>query len=186
MKWGLEYESMHPSRFWNRTTFWSVLSTKKSIYVVVKFCAQKSRYADSRKVVSNLVKSLFKWNEGKSRSVCNLVALKEKKNLIWVFYEKKSIHVVVKFCAYKRLGMLGSQKGFFQSCQKPVPMKWGQAYECMHPSRSWNRRIFDLGCVRKNLLFGCQILRSKKSLCRCTKNDFQSSQQFVQKKWGEE
>ena len=72
-----------------------------------------------------------------------------EKNFDLVFYEKKSIHVVVKFCAYKSLGMLGSQKEFFQSCQRPVPMKGGQAYECMHPSRSWNRRIFDLGCVRK-------------------------------------
>ena len=84
-----------------------------------------------------------------------------EKNFDLGFLRKKSIHVVVKFCAYKSLGLLGSQKVLFQSCQRPVSMKWGEENECMHPSRSWNRRIFDLGCVRKKFSCGCQILRPK-------------------------
>ena len=46
---------------------------EKSTHVVVKFCAQKSVAVHSRKVFFNLVKDLFKWNEGWSRSVSILV-----------------------------------------------------------------------------------------------------------------
>ena len=132
MKWGLEWECTHPSRFWNRTTFWSGLSTKKVFMSLSNFarkkmsvcsitkgifqssqglvqmkwglktsacfpvssemkrifdldCLRKTylsccqtlrskncRYAVARKVFFNLVKELFKWNEGLSGSVCNL------------------------------------------------------------------------------------------------------------------
>ena len=100
MKWGQEYECMLPSRSWNRGIF-DLDCVQKSSHVVVKFCAQKSRYADSRKVIFNLVNNLFKWNEGQSRSVCILVALKEKKILIWVFYEKKVFMSLSNFVPIK-------------------------------------------------------------------------------------
>ena len=98
---------------------------EKSNYVVVEFCAQKSRYADSQKVFFNLAKSLFKWNEGKSGSVCNLVALKEKKFLIWFFYEKKYSFRSQILRPYKSR-YARFTKSDFQSSQDIVQMKWGQ------------------------------------------------------------
>ena len=72
----------------------------------------KSLYARFTKVFFNLVKDL-------------LIEMRSRV-LIWGGIEK-STHVVVKFCAYISLGMLGSQKVFyFQSSQEIVQTKWGQ------------------------------------------------------------
>ena len=41
MKWGLEYECMHPSSFWNRKNFWSGLSTKTVLMSLSNFALKK-------------------------------------------------------------------------------------------------------------------------------------------------
>ena len=84
----------------------------KSTHVVVKFCAQKEcRCEVSRKVFFNLVKDLLKWNEGWSRSVSILVG-SESEGIFDLGCLRKSTHVVVKFCAYKYLGMQFHEKCF--------------------------------------------------------------------------
>ena len=111
----------------------------------------------------------------------------EREKKIWSgFSTKKSIHVVVKFGAYKSLGMLGSQKVFFQSCQRPVSMKWGQEYECMHPSRFWNRRSFWSGFCTKKVLMSLSNFALKKVDMQIREMCFQSSQVIVQMNWGQE
>ena len=66
--------------------------------------SKECRCAVSRKVFFNLVKNLFKWNEGWSRSVSILVG-SESEGLLDLGCLRKSTHVVVKFRAYKCLGM---------------------------------------------------------------------------------
>ena len=53
----------------------------------------------------NIGKNLFKWNEDKSRSVLIPVEseIEEISDLGWL--RKKSIHVAVKLCAQKSVGM---------------------------------------------------------------------------------
>ena len=69
------------------------------------------RYSVSRKVFFNLVKDLFKWNEGWSRSVSILIGSGAEGIIDLVVYEK-STHVVVKFCAQKSVGMQFHEKCF--------------------------------------------------------------------------
>ena len=57
MKWGIEYDCMHPSRFWTKSIFWSGLSTN-----ILR--SKNCRYAVSPKVFFKIVKKLFKWSEG--------------------------------------------------------------------------------------------------------------------------
>ena len=109
-----------------------------------------------------------------------------EKNFDLGFLRKKSIHVVVKFRGYKSLGMLGSQKKFFQSSQGPVPMKWGLEYESMHPSRFWNRRSFWSGFCTKKVLMSLSNFALKKVGLQIHEKCFQSSQEIVQMKWGQE
>ena len=42
----------------------------------------------------------------------------------------------------------------------------------MHPNRFWNRRLLDLGCLRKNYSWRCQILRSKECRYAVSRNVF--------------
>ena len=75
--------------------------------------------------------------------------------LIWGGFEK-STHVVAKFCA-KKLSVCRFTKSVFQSSHALVQVKWRQEFECVHPSRFWNRRNFWSGFSTKKVVvkFSC-------------------------------
>ena len=97
---------------------------------------------------------------------------------------KKWTHVVVKFCAQK-VSVCSFTKTVFQSSQELVQMKWALAYEWMQTSRFWNRKIvWSWLSTKKVLMSLSNFARIKVSVCSFTKSILQSSQEFVQMKWG--
>ena len=124
MKWGLAFECMQTSRFWNRKIVWSGLSTKIVLISLSNFARIKV-------------------------SVCSFT------------------------------------KSILQSSQEFVQMKWGLEYECMHPISFWNRKNFWSGLSTKTVLMSLSNFALKKvSVCSFKKSDFQSSQLLVKTEWG--
>ena len=112
MKWGLEQKYMHPSRYWNSRTYWSGLSTKKKYSCRCQILRSKEcRYAVSQKVFFNLVKDLFKWNEGWSRSVSILIGSEAEGIIDLVVYEKK-YSCLCQILRSKSVGMQFHEKCF--------------------------------------------------------------------------
>ena len=64
IKWGLEWDCMHPSRFLNGMNFYLVGLRIKYSCRCQLLRSKKCRYAVSRIVFFNIVQDLFKWNEG--------------------------------------------------------------------------------------------------------------------------
>ena len=96
---------------------------EKSTHVVVKFCAQKKfalkilrskecRCAVSRKVFFNLVKELFKWNEGWSRRVSILVG-SESEGIFDLGCLRKNYSCRCQILRSKECRYAVSQKEFF-------------------------------------------------------------------------
>ena len=74
---------------------------EKSTLYVVKFRAKKTSYmVFQHKSLLNLVKDLFKWNEGLRRSVTVRVQSEGQRIFDQVVYEKSTLYVV-KFRAQK-------------------------------------------------------------------------------------
>ena len=184
MKWGQEYKCIHPSMFWNRRNFWPLFYEKKHSYFCQILRSKKCRYAVSRKEFFNLVKKLFKRNEGNSRSVCILVGSEREGIFDLGFYEKK-YSCRRQICAYISLGTLGSQKMFFNLVKKLFKRNEGNSRSVCILVGSEREGIFDLGFYEKKYSCRCQILRLYKSrYARFTKSDFQSSWGLVQTEWG--
>ena len=76
MVWGPKWECHNPCSLWNRDIIWYSSSTKKVLNTLSKFELKKillCSFAVSWKLIFSLVKDLFEWVEGLSRSVIILV-----------------------------------------------------------------------------------------------------------------
>ena len=107
---------------------------EKSTHVVVKFRAYKSLGMQFHEKCFSIQSRTYS-NEMRAKVgvYASQQVLKQKELLIWVVYEK-STHVVVKFRAYKSLGMQFHEKCFsIQSRTYSNEMRAKQ--ECMNPSR---------------------------------------------------
>ena len=136
----------------------------------------------------NLVLNLFKWNDSQRSSVYILVGSETEGNFGLGFLRKKySCRCqTFKLCAYISLGMLGSQKVFFNLDKNLVKRNEGKSRTVLILVGSEREGIFDLGFLRKKKYScRCQIMLLYKSrYARFTKSVFQSSQGLVQMKWG--
>ena len=83
----------------------------------------------------------------------------QKEFLIWVIYEK-STHVVVKFRAYKSLGMQFHEK-FFNLVKDLFKWNEDQSGSVSIPVGAETEGIIDVDCLRKKYSCRFQILRSK-------------------------
>ena len=176
-KWGQKYDCINPSRFWKRRNFWSGFSTKKVIMSLSNF--QTLRLYTSR--YARFTKSVFQSSQG-------LVQLKWGLEF-WSGVASKKVLMSLSNFALIKLSVCRFTKSVFQSSHELVQMKWRQEFECMHPSRLWNRRNFWSGFSTKKVLMSLsnfQTLRLYKSqYAKFTKSVFQSRQELVQTKWGQ-
>ena len=126
--------------------------------------SKECRCAVSRKVFFNLVKDLFKWNEGWSRSVSILVG-SESERIFDLGCLRKKYSCRCQILHSKECRCAVSRKVFFNLVKGLCKLNegWSRSVGILVCSES--EGIFDLGCLRKKYSCRCQILRSKE--CRC-------------------
>ena len=119
-----------------------------------------SRYAVSRKVFFNLVKDLFKLNEGWSRSVSILV-VSESAGIFDLGGLRKKCSCRCQILRSKEFRYAVSRKVFFNLVKDLCKLNegWSRSVSILVGSESL--RIYDLGGLRKKYSCRCQILRSK-------------------------
>ena len=131
---------------------------EKSTHVVVKFRAYKSLGMQFHEKCFSIQSRTYS-NEMRARVgvYASQQVLKQKELLIWVVYEK-STHVVVKFRAYKSLGMQFHEKCF--SIQSRTYSNEMRARVGVYASQQvLKQKEIDLGCLRKKYSCRCQISR---------------------------
>ena len=119
--------------------------------------------------------NLFKWNDGKSSSICILVGSETEGIFDLGFLRKKNSCRcrILKFCVYISLGMLGSQKVFFNPDKNLFKRNEGKSRTVFILVGFEREGIFDMGFYKKKCSCRCQILRLYKSrYARFTKSVF--------------
>ena len=126
--------------------------------------SKECRCAVSRKVFFNLVKDLFKWNEGWSRSVSILVG-SESEGILDLGCLRKKYSCRCQILRSKGSRCAVSRKVFFNLVKDLCKLNegWSRSVSILVAFES--KGMFDLGGLRKKYSCRCQILRSKE--CRC-------------------
>ena len=119
----------------------------------------------------NLVKDLFKWNEGWSRSVSILVG-SESAGVFDLGGLRNKYSCRCQILRSKECRCAVSRKVFFNLVKDLFKWNEGWSRSVSILVGSETEGIFDLGCLRKNYSCRCQILRSKECRYAVSQKEF--------------
>ena len=160
MNWGSKEECHCPSTAWEGKNFWPRCYTKKLLYTLSNFALKNSNIVFQHKLLFNLVKDLFKSNEGLKRSVTvrvqfegerifDLGAIRKKYSIRCQIWRSKTRYIVFQ---HKLLfNLVKDLFKWIEGLRRSVTVR----------VQSEEERIFDLGAIRKKYSLRCQISRSK-------------------------
>ena len=134
---------------------------RKKYSIRCQISRSKIRYIVlQHKLLSNLVKDLFKWIEGLGRSVTVWIK-SDRERIFDLGCIRKKYSIRCQISLSKTRSIVLQHKLLFNLVKDLIKWIEGLGRSVTVRVRSERERIFDLGCIRKKYSIRCQISRSK-------------------------